>query len=338
MSKIVLCVDDSATMQQVADITFRNTDFQYVGARTVDEALAKAKAHKPAVVLADSQMPGKNGYDLCMSLKSDPGMVDVPVVILVGNGAPYDATKGAQVGADANLPKPWDTQIMLEKVTEVVAKGAHAKPGQAAPQPVAAAASTPVRPAPVAAPAAAAHAAAANASKEPPRSATIMGMPTIKMPPGVAPSVTASGTGAAGPVPTKTTAMAVPPMAPEAAATVPGAGGGLRPPAGKAPAAAVTAVPSPAATPSSAPIGGMNRGPMVAGTPTKRSALVERTLAKMASRLAEIAGVEPGSPELLALLKLSTEVVERIVWEVVPDLAEQIIRENLAELSAKHRS
>jgi CheY-like chemotaxis protein len=332
VSKIVLCVDDSATMQQVADITFRNTDFQYVGARTVDEALAKAKAQKPAVVLADSQMPGKNGYDLCMSLKSDPGTADIPVVILIGNGAPYDAAKGSQVGADANLPKPWDTQIMLEKVTEVVAKGGGARPGHAAPQPVAAAASAPAaRPAAAAAPSAAANAAAANASKEPPRSATIMGMPTIKMPSGVAPSVTAAAP------PTKTTAMAVPPMAPEAVATVPGASGGLRPPAGKAPAQA-TAVPAPAATPSSAPIGGMNRGPMVAGTPTKRSALVERTLAKMASRLAEIAGVEPGSPELLALLKLSTEVVERIVWEVVPDLAEQIIRENLAELSAKHRS
>ena len=193
MSKIVLCVDDSATMQQVADITFRNTDFQYVGARTVEDALAKARAHKPAVVLADAQMPGKNGYDLCMSLKSDPGTADVPVVILIGNAAPYDATKGAQVGADANLPKPWDTQIMLEKVTEVVSKGAQAKPGQAAPQPVAAAASTPAaRPAPVAA---AASAAAANASKEPPRSATIMGMPTIKMPPGVAPSVTVAAAG-----------------------------------------------------------------------------------------------------------------------------------------------
>ena len=65
----------------------------------------------------------------------------------------------------------------------------------------------------------------------------------------------------------------------------------------------------------------MNRAPMVSGTPTKRSALVERTLAKMAARLAEAAGLEPGSPELLALLKLSTEVVERIVWEVVPELA-----------------
>jgi hypothetical protein len=87
-----------------------------------------------------------------------------------------------------------------------------------------------------------------------------------------------------------------------------------------------------AAPPPAAVVG---RPPMIAGVPTKRSALVERTLAKMAARLAELAGIEPGSPELIALLKLSTEVVERIVWEVVPDLAETIIRENLRELTAK---
>jgi hypothetical protein len=58
----------------------------------------------------------------------------------------------------------------------------------------------------------------------------------------------------------------------------------------------------------------------------------------MAARLAEASGLEQGSPELLALLKLSAEVVERVVWEVVPDLAEQIIRENLNDLAAQRRS
>ncbi|MCA9678397.1 MAG: response regulator, partial [Myxococcales bacterium] len=82
----------------------------------------------------------------------------------------------------------------------------------------------------------------------------------------------------------------------------------------------------------------VGRAPMIAGIPTGRSALVERGLAKMAARLAEAAGLEPGSPELLALLKLSTEVVERIVWEVVPELAEQIIKENLQELAAARRN
>jgi CheY-like chemotaxis protein len=343
VSKIVLCVDDSATMQQVADITFRGTEFQYVGARNVDEALTKAKSQKPAVVLADSAMPGKSGYDLCLALKSDGATADVPVVILVGNSAPYDAAKGTQVGADANLPKPWDTQTMLEKVQEIVGKAASgvAKPGggataaAAAPAAAAKPAAAPAAAAAAPGPAAAAAAAAAAASNMPPRSATIMGMPTIKMPAGVAPTVTPAATpaaAAAAAAPTKTTAMAVPPT--------PNAGPGLRPPAAPAAAAAPAASASaPAPASSNGPgIGGMNRSPMVTGNPTKRSALVERTLAKMAARLAEATGLEAGSPELLALLKLSTEVVERIVWEVVPELAEQIIKENLQELAASRRS
>ena len=317
MSKIVLCVDDSATMQQVADITFRGTEFTYVGVRSADEAVAKAKSQKPAIVLADSHMPGKTGYELCQELKA--AMPDVPVVILVGNGAPYDAAKGTQVGADANLPKPWDTQTMLEKVTEIVAKGATSKTGAAAAAPAAAAK-----------PAAAAPAAAAAAANQPPRSATIMGMPTIKMPGGVAPTVTPAAAPAA-PAPAKTMAMAVPPVAANLAAQA-----GLRPPA-PAPAAAPSA-PAASSTPVISGVGGMNRSPMVAGNATKRSKLVEATLAKMAARLAEATGLQEGSPELAALLKLSTEVVERVVWEVVPDLAEQIIRENLETLAAARRS
>ena len=320
MSKIVLCVDDSATMQQVADITFRGTEFTYVGARSYDEGLQKAKSQKPTVVLADAQMPGKSGYDLCLALKSDSATANVPVVILVGNSAPYDQAKGTQSGVDANLPKPWDTQTMLEKVTEVVTKAASgvAKPGAAA------AAPAPVAATPAAAkPTAAAAAAAAAANAQPPRSATIMGMPTIKMPAGVAPTATAQPPAAA-----KTTVMS---------SSTP-----MRAPAAPAPAAASAA---PASTNSSAAasaapalaMSGTNRArePMISGTPTKRSVLVERTLAKMAAKLAEQAGIEPGSPELLALLKLSAEVVERVVWEVVPELAEQIIRENLQDLTAK---
>ena len=58
---------------------------------------------------------------------------------------------------------------------------------------------------------------------------------------------------------------------------------------------------------------------MVSGIPTKRSALVERTFAKMASRLAEASGLEPGSPELIALLKLSNQRYQQTVIVVTHD-------------------
>jgi CheY-like chemotaxis protein len=360
VSKIVLCVDDSATMQQVADITFRGTEFTYVGARSYEEGLDKAKTQRPVVVLADSVMPGKNGYDLCLALKSHGATAEVPVVILIGNGAPFDAARGTQVGADANLPKPWDTQTMLDKVIEVVTKaasgvvrpGAAAAPAPTAPTPAAvpaAAAPAAALSKPNPATAAAAAASAAAAAPMPPRSATIMGMPTVKGPAGTAPVVpmAAAPPAPAPPAPVAppatpsrhVVAATPPPTAPASTATVPGTSAGLRAPAptparghdGVAPAAAAPA----AASAPAISIATSHRPPMVSGIPTKRSAIVERALAKMAARLAETAGLEPGSPELLALLKLSTEVVERIVWEVVPDLAEQIIRENLQELAAR---
>ena len=233
MSKIVLCVDDSATMQQVADITFRGTEFTYVGARGFDEGLDKARSQKPTIILADSQMPGngKSGYDLCLALKSDAATSTIPVVILIGNAAPYDSVRGAQVGADANLPKPWDTQAMLEKVTEVVGKAASgvARPGSsaaAAPQPSnfgtaigagASPAAPSTSPGKAATPVPAAAAAAAASASMPPRSATIMGMPTIKMPGG--PGAPAAPPPAA--PPTKTSVVAVPPIAPGGPGTSP---------------------------------------------------------------------------------------------------------------------
>jgi CheY-like chemotaxis protein len=355
VSKIVLCVDDSATMQQVADITFRGTEFTYVGARSYEEGLDKAKTQRPVVVLADSVMPGKNGYDLCLALKSHGATAEVPVVILIGNGATFDTARGTQVGADANLPKPWDTQTMLDKVIEVVTKAASgvARPGTAAPAAAAApapTAPTPAAPVPAAVlskPNPAAAAASAAAASMPPRSATIMGMPTVKMPAGTAPVAPMAPAPPAAPPATPATAATPatpakpavvsvpPPTAPAASATVPGTSAGLRAPAATPARGNDAAAPAATAAAPALSIAAAQRPPMVSGIPTKRSAIVERALAKMAARLAEAAGLEPGSPELLALLKLSTEVVERIVWEVVPDLAEQIIRENLQELAAR---
>ncbi len=339
MTKVILCADDSVTMQTVAEITFRGTDYTYVGARTADEALDKARSHRPVLVLADAVMPGKTGYDLCQALKSDATLADVPVVILCGNSAPYDAARGAQAGADGTLTKPWDTQVMLDKVAELLDKVAQtgvARIGGGAA--AAAAAPAAARPAPSPTPAppmgqpvpVAATPAVAPPKVAPPRSATIMGMPTIKMP--------GPGGGAPAPVPAPAAVAPPAPVAPPAAVRPPAPVAAPPPaPAAASLGAVAASAPSraPASAPPTAPVG---RPPMVSGIPTKRSALVERTLAKMGQRLAELSGLEPGSPELIALLKLSTEVVERVVWEVVPELAETIIRENLQDLSAKRPS
>jgi hypothetical protein len=86
---------------------------------------------------------------------------------------------------------------------------------------------------------------------------------------------------------------------------------------------------------------------MIKGTPTRQPAVtgrsvqaavaaqVQAAVPRAAAAVAREAGLDPAGPEMRALLALSKDVVERIVWEVVPDLAEAIIRENLEQLAAK---
>ena len=317
MSKTILCADDSATMQKVAEITFGGSDFKYVGAKNADEALKLARSERPALILADAIMPGKTGYDLCKAIKSDPDLASIPVLLMCGNSQAYDNARGEQCGADGHVVKPWDTQVLLDKVGETLGRiasegvaklgagavaAAAAAPAAAA-RP-AAAASRPATPAPAAAkvnvpsaPAAGnsgkAPARPATPPPEPPRSATIMGMPTFTMPPGsggkdMPPGVT--------PMPPST------PAAPTASASA-GAGAG--------------------------------RAPMIKGQPRRGLRLVP--INEVAAQVASEAGLDPSGPEMQALLKLSREVVERIVWEVVPDLAEAIIKQNLDKLTARAR-
>ena len=315
MSKTILCADDSATMQKVAEITFNASEYTYVGARSADEALKLAKSNKPALILADAVMPGKTGYDLCKAVKADPDLASIPVLLMCGNSQAYDAARGEQVGADGHVTKPWDSQVLLDKVGETLGKAAEggvAKPaasGAAATAPAAAAsppaaAARPAVPAPAAAakPAAPSRPATPPPAAQPPRSATIMGMPTFTMPPGKdVPGVT--------------------PMT------------GM---SGSAPAASAT--PAPAARPAAASASGSGdgaRAPMISGEPRRGLRLVP--INEVAAQVATEAGLDPAGPEMQALLKLSREVVERIVWEVVPDLAEAIIKHNLEKLAARPR-
>lgn len=278
MSNTVLCVDDSATMQTVAEITFRGSDYEYTGARSADEALSAAKG--ASIILVDAVMPDKSGYDLAKELK---GVADGAIVVMMcGNSEAYDETRGSEAGCAGHVVKPWQTDKLIEKLAEIRDGGgaAAAKPAAAKPK-----ATGP-----------AAMAAAAAAKPEAPRSATLMGMPALEMPPSK-------------PLPA-------------------GVGKPAKP-----------AVPSPkpmAAKPAAKPAAAAMRPSMIKKKPGKPIRLVLASQAESAATTAAEAGGMT-SDQASALGAVSREMLEQIIWEVVPDLAEAIIKENLETLTAKAR-
>ena len=132
MAKRILIADDSVTIQKAFAMTFAGADDVTVsGARSADEGLALAQRTHPDLVIADGVMPGRSGYDLCASIKADPALRAVPVLILASSQQPYDDARGQKAGADGQLTKPWETNAMMDKVRDLLGRGAGAPAGAA---------------------------------------------------------------------------------------------------------------------------------------------------------------------------------------------------------------
>ncbi|HEX3555381.1 MAG TPA: response regulator [Thermoanaerobaculia bacterium] len=140
MKRSILLADDSVTIQKVIELTFMDEDFEVRAVSNGDEALALLPEVKPDFVIADVHMPGANGYEVCRRAKQL--RADVPVLLLVGTFEPFDENEARAAGADSFLKKPFDSQELLQRVQELLA--AKPPQAKQAPQPTAAAAAPPV--------------------------------------------------------------------------------------------------------------------------------------------------------------------------------------------------
>src|SRR3990172_1370430 len=122
MSKKILLADDSITIQKVVRITLADSDYELTTVDNGDEALKKAKAILPDLILADVVMPGKNGYEVCEAIRADAQLAHIPVLLLAGSFEAFDDMRSSQIGADGHITKPFESQALIDKVSELLAK------------------------------------------------------------------------------------------------------------------------------------------------------------------------------------------------------------------------
>lgn len=118
MSRKILLADDSLTIQKVVELTFMEGDYEVSAVSNGDEALTKLEEMSPDVVIADVHMPGADGFEICKATKErHPG---VPVLLLVGTFEPFEESTAQEVGAEAHLKKPFDSQELLRLVEDLL--------------------------------------------------------------------------------------------------------------------------------------------------------------------------------------------------------------------------
>jgi CheY-like chemotaxis protein len=239
----ILVADDSVTMRRILELTFAGEDATVTGVESGDAAVARASEVRPDVVFADVSM-STDGYRVASSIKTTPGLEQTAVILLASQKHPYDEGKARAAGVDDHVLKPFDTQLVIDKVKQVLNRPRAAASAQAAPaRPVPAPAPPPQRPPVAAAP------------------------PMMQQPP-----------------------MNDPPQQP-----------------------------APAARPAPA-----------AAAPAMAAAAARAVPADLGSKLD---GLGLTNDQVAGVLQLTREVVERVVWEVVPDLAETLIKEEIRRLT-----
>ena len=119
--KKILVVDDSPTDRQYIIETLRGKGFQIVTAESGEDAITKAKAELPDLILMDVVMPGLNGYQATRQITRDDATKHIPVIMCTSKGADTDKIWGMRQGANDYLVKPVDPQALLAKIAQLSA-------------------------------------------------------------------------------------------------------------------------------------------------------------------------------------------------------------------------
>jgi two-component system, sensor histidine kinase len=104
----VLVVDDNFDAADSLVTVLRFAGYRASAVYNGWRALRVAAMEPPDVLLLDLAMPGLNGHEVIRSLKADPLLKDVPVVVVTGNATEEEQRKAFTGGCAAFLPKPLD--------------------------------------------------------------------------------------------------------------------------------------------------------------------------------------------------------------------------------------
>lgn len=122
MTHRILLADDSVTIRKVVELTFSDEDFTIDSVGDGTQAFEHARAQRPDVIISDVAMPGLNGYELCRRVKSDPNLQSVPFLFLKGTFESFDEEQARSSGADGFIVKPFESQEMIAKVKDLIAR------------------------------------------------------------------------------------------------------------------------------------------------------------------------------------------------------------------------
>jgi two-component system alkaline phosphatase synthesis response regulator PhoP len=128
----VLVVDDEPHIVEIVRDYLKQAGYRVVTTGDGQTALTLARHERPDLVVLDLMLPGGlDGLDVCRSLRQDPGLADVPIIMLTARVEETDKLIGLELGADDYVTKPFSPRELVARVRAVLrrARGHGPPPG-----------------------------------------------------------------------------------------------------------------------------------------------------------------------------------------------------------------
>lgn len=119
----VMIVDDSVTIRRTAETLLKREGYDVVTAEDGFEALSTIVDKRPDIIFLDIMMPRLDGYQTCAVIKNNQDFGTTPVIMLSSKDSIFDRARGALVGSEQYVTKPFTREELLDAIQQHLKHG-----------------------------------------------------------------------------------------------------------------------------------------------------------------------------------------------------------------------
>ena len=116
----ILIVDDEEDVLELVRYNLDKNGYKVETATAGEQALTKARAKLPDLIILDLMLPGIDGLEVCKKLKGDTKTQNIPIIMLTAKGEESDIITGLELGADDYIAKPFSPKVLIARIRRVL--------------------------------------------------------------------------------------------------------------------------------------------------------------------------------------------------------------------------
>ncbi|WP_374645811.1 response regulator transcription factor [Tabrizicola sp.] len=117
----ILVVEDEDNIATALEYLITREGYCHDRVASGAEALSRIRDTRPNLVLLDVMLPEVSGYEICESIRTDPALSGIKVLMMTARGSAVERRKGLALGADGFITKPFELKDLRAEVRRLLA-------------------------------------------------------------------------------------------------------------------------------------------------------------------------------------------------------------------------